>query len=356
MKHTVPLFVFIISQSIFTTAQRSPHRPHDPHLPSIIVWSSDNPHDRQRLIDGHLKPTPILQSFRHKHFEKHLVPDTGIAYGDKQITKEKINALIEHFLDEIKQKKHAYRDFIILKESGFIRQKKCGLIILKFKDYPFVFKFFIENPKSFINPYDKGFEMCNVFVAGGSFRHALGFTRIKTLSCLKKRIARDEHWRNRVSLPRKWFWLPKDPAWLHIQTHNLGPRTTDHAVMPAIYGVIADELHEDKEKETDYAELMNLSKFSEHRIDPHAKNFFIEKGTGKIALIDTELFPIIMGYTEKIDGRDSHVAWYLQLAGKYLKSKVGSYKWERYEKWRSTKNYYWSPKSESAAPFCTKVH
>ena len=335
------LIIFFIINLTTIYAGRNIHRYNRAEVPRITVWSSEDT-TKYKLTDYNLRPIPLLHVFDKEHFEKNLLPKEEIPYRNnpKTISYKKINELIENLLNEIDKKYKNYTDFKILKESGFVRHKKCGLLILKFKDYPFVLKLFIEPPYSLINPYDKGFEMTNVFIAGGALRHTLGFTRIKTLNYVKKQLEENPHWENRIILPRKWFWIPEKPTWLNIKTRNIGEKDKSFITMPLIYGVIADELVKDPSKETDYYELMELSKTLDHRIDPNTKNFFIEKNTGKIALIDTELFPVILGYNEKINPQTNHINWYIQLAGKYLKEKAFTLKYKRIERQHAIKSYY----------------
>jgi len=320
---------------------RNIHRYHQEEMPQITVWSSED-NKKHKLMDYNLRPIPLLHIFDKKHFEENLLPKQMITYRHQpqKISHEKINNLIENLLEEINQKQKEYTDFKPLKASGFVRHKKCGLLILKFKNYPFVLKLFIEPPCSFVNPYDKGFEVTNVFIAGGAMRHTLGFSRIKTLNCIKIFLEKNAQWKNRIILPRKWFWLPQKPIWLNIKTKNLGKKKKDFISVPSIYGVIADELEKDPTKTIDYYELMEFSRLLDHRIDPHTKNFFIEKHTEKIALIDTELFPIILGFNEKIQPQTSHLTWYVHLAGKYVKEKALTPYYKRKERHRNTKHYY----------------
>jgi len=323
--------------------QRTVHRLHPEEMPRIEVWSTQNP-TKYTLIDNNMKPVPLLHIFDKKHFQENLLPNDFITYnhGKKQVSPAELNKLIEQLFQEINKKNKRYRHFKILKGSGFVRHKKCGLLIVKFNEYPFVLKLFIEPPRSFVNPYDKGFEVTNFFIIGGALRHTLGFTRIKTLNHVKKQIEKSSCWKNRFVLPRKWFWLPEKPIWLHIKTYNLGKKKEDYITMPSVYGIIADELLKDPTKKVNNEELMAFSQFLEHRIDPHTKNFFIEKETGKIALIDTELFPIILGFHERINPQNGHVKWYTHLAGKYLKEKMFTSKAKRKKRQYDTYHYYLS--------------
>ncbi|HBR70336.1 TPA: hypothetical protein DIC20_04225 [Candidatus Dependentiae bacterium] len=340
MKHYIKI-LFFTPPLITLYAGRNIHRYHRKDMPRITVWSSEDK-TKFKLADYNLRPIPLLHVFDKKHFEENLIPKDDIVYrnSNKKISYQKMNALIKNLLDEIDKKNKEYTDFKILKGSGFVRHKKCGLLVLKFKDHPFILKLFIEPPYSFVNPYDKGFEVTNFFIAGGALRHSLGFTRIKTLNYVQQYIDQNPKWKDHIALPRKWFWLPEKPVWLYVKTHNLGQKKKNLITMPSTYGVLADELIKDSSKSTDYYELMGLSQDLEHRIDPHTKNFFIEKGTGKVALIDTELFPVIFGFNEKIKPHNSHVQWYTYLAGKYLKEKACTFHYERRERQYNIKHYY----------------
>ncbi len=337
--------LFIIFAPVLIYAARSVHRLPAELLPSITVTSTNDPMPYV-LIDANLRPVPLLHIFDKEHFMQHLLPTGIIAYDQetKIFDTHILDALINELLEEINHKDKHYKHFSILKNSGFIRYKACGLLIVKFNEYPFVLKLFIEPPKSFVNPYDKGFEAVNFFIAGGAIRHTLGFTRIKTLEYVQEKIKNDSYWHDKIILPRKWFWLPKEPVWLAITTRNIGARSQDHITIPEIYGVIADELKKDDTKETDYNELMRFSKFLEHRIDPHTKNFFIEKNTGKTALIDTELFPVILGFNKRIQSHDTHIKWYMYLAGKYVAEKLFAPKYWRKARTKNIDHYYLTTK------------
>jgi hypothetical protein len=322
-------------------AARSIHRLPLELLPSIMVTSTNDP-TPYALIDANLRPIPLLHIFDKEYFMQHLLPRGTMSYDQetKILDTHILDARINELLEEINHKDKHYKHFSILKNSGFVRYKACGLLIVKFNEYPFVLKLFIEPPKSFVNPYDKGFEAVSIFITGGALRHTLGFIRIKTLEYVQEKIKSDSYWHDKIIMPRKWFWLPKKPGWLTISTRNIGMRPEDHITIPEIYGVIADELKEDDTKGTDYNELMRFSKFLEHRIDPRTKNFFIEKNTGKIALIDTELFPILLGFHTRIQPHDTHVKWYMYLAGKYMEEKFFASKYWRSARTKKTDHYY----------------
>jgi hypothetical protein len=336
MKYTPILYMLFFTLN----AHRNVHRFNPATLPRIVVWSDKNP-KKHVLIDTNLRPQPLLRTFDKTHFETHFLPKGTIKYRYENtcVDTQELEQLIYHLLSEIDQKAMRYKDFIALKKSGFVRHKKCGLIVLRFKKHPFILKLFIEPPESFINPYDKGFEVSNIFVVGGSLRHTLGFSRIKTLNYTNNAI-KHTPWEQRLTTPKKWFWLPKDADWLNIETYNLGNKKRDFARMPVTYGVIAEAIEKDISTNVSHEDIMQLSTHLEYRVDPHVRNFFVEKNTGKIALIDTELFPAILGFNKKIKEQKTHAQWYAHLAGKYCKEKFLSNKTERIQRQHNMSNYY----------------
>jgi len=337
------IFLCMAIASLSLHATRTPHRGIKNQLPRLVVTSSDDPNHTYTLTDNNLRPTPLFSIFDYEHFMEHLLPTdaiTSINGNGAHIKTAELNEQISTLLQEINQQKKLYSYFIILKNSGFVRHKKSGLLIVKFKHYPIVLKLFIEPAKSFVNPYDKGFEAANIFVMGGAIRHTLGFTRIKTLDYVRTKAKNDSYWRTNLTTPRKWFWLPQNPIWLEITTYNIGKKPVDHIRLPAIYGVIADALEQDLTHTPDHSTIMFFSKFLEHRIDPNTHNFFIDKSKGKLALIDTELFPLIAGFNKQIRPHHTHVKWYTYVAGHYLQKKIFTYKKQRQMQLHDLNNYY----------------
>lgn len=281
------------------------------------------------LRDSHLEQGPIFKVFDENFFFQHMLPDDSIQYRNqptKCVDGAVLKDLIENLLVELKQKKKRFTDFVLLKSADFNFADFCGLMVLKFKNYPFVLKLFIENPKSFVKPYNKGLEPMVFFVMGGGImRHLTGFTRIQNLEVINKQLKSDPYWSQIIDTPRKWHWLPKDSRWFVVEGKNIGPSgdilTT---TLPSVYGIIADEIVVDKRKTLlNYRHAlrcMRLCQFTDYRIDPHIQNFHIERGTGKLVLIDTENFRILVGLRERFSV-DSYIAWYLKLGKKFLGDK-----------------------------------
>lgn len=329
--------IFFIIISILNIYSRSLHRKRPKDVPTLEIEQSDAP-KKYLLKSYHLRPDP-LKSFEKNFFEKRMLPETIIGrYSNEEFKTSELNSIINKLISEIQLQKKSYSDFIVLKGLDFDRVTKTGLLILKFKDYPFVLKLFMENAKSFARPYDKSFQVRSLFIMGGCLRHLGGFLRIKNLEHVKKMISASEKWKDRITLPRKWFWLPKDPVWIHIKAHNLGEKYFETNI-PAVYAIIADAINLVDERPSS-KECLEFSTFTEYNIDPHTINFLIEKETGKIAIIDTEHFPTQVGITEKIKKFEDYFSWYAELGKLYLKRGLFTFKDEREFRARSNKNYY----------------
>lgn len=341
MKKNIRLFVFVACYILPAHALRNAHRPPDPHPPLVKVSYENDNNTKRVWIDHAIRAVPLLRLYDDKYFMAHLLPDGPIHYldGSGKVDGRVLKSLIQDLLDAIYKHALTYSNFEILKASNFVRRQCCGLLVVKFKDYPFVLKLFIETPESFVNPYKKGFEMRSAFVCGGSVRHILGFTRIKTLEHARETIAQNPRWRDRVTFPRKWNWLPEQPTYLRLSTRNLGVERKYHVRIPAIYAIIADKITPTENVTLDRNELMALSRDLDHRIDPHTHNFMPYKD--RIVVIDTELFPFIMGYYKRIQPTDDHITWYLSMARKYLKEKFATAKTERFERRQKNLSHYY---------------
>ncbi len=302
---------------------RSLHRPPDPLSPYITTrWDGDKTIYTHRNFC--YEEYPIFRVFDRNYFNKHKLPNFITYDENKLVDTQILNNLIEKLLTEIHQKKKRYSHFIVLQHKNFNRKKKCGLIVLKFKDYPFVVKLFIETPKTFINPYCKGFEPRFFFVmAGGVNRHISGLTRIKNLELLNQKISHNKNWHGRVKTPRKWFWLPKNNKLLHITGKNIGNKKELATMLPGTYAIIADAINFDEEIKISHKKrnkiIMQLCNDLELIIDPHSNNFIFKydekKNNFYIVIIDTEHFPTIVGLKDKKKFRD-HYSWYLYLTKK----------------------------------------
>ena len=135
----------------------------------------------------------------------------------------------------------------MLKDSDFNSRSVSGLIILKFKEYPFVLKLFIKTPETFVKPLSEGMIPRFFFRMGGGInRHLSGFTRVKNLEEIRKKIEANPEWNELIDTPRKWFWLPKNPRWIEVRSKNIGPSGELKTELPAMYGIVADFIENDK--------------------------------------------------------------------------------------------------------------
>jgi len=264
-----------------------------------------------------LEQQPIFEIFDRSHFEQHFLPMNKISYQNNptmSVNGETLKTLIDELVQELKQKKKKFKNFTLITKKNFNRRAKSGLIILKFNDYPFIVKLFMENPKSFTAPFSKGFETKFFFLmGGGTNRHLLGFTRIRNLDAINARLQKDPYWSKTVYTPRKWFLLPTDSQWIEIVGENIGEHPVQKTVIPGTYAIIADAIDAQRSfsllSRQDTEISMKLCNFLELMIDPHIDNYLVEKETGKTFLVDTEHFPSFIGLKEKIVFND-YTSWY----------------------------------------------
>lgn len=327
------LITLLFLAPVETTLTRSPYRSPDPSFFMLTVrWEGDT--REFHIRDPHLGNGPNFSTFDQEHFTAHLLPNGPIHFRydqSKTVTGKHLSALLEQVVQEIMSGKTEFEHFIPLKMRDFRRRKSAGFVVLKAKQFPFVAKISIENPKSFVFPYKKGFEPSCFFIIGeGSNRHICGFTRIKNLEAIQQKITHDDTWKSQVTFPRKWFWIPHKVRWMEFI--GSGIRGNRYTKVPSIYAVIADVIEAEREmgitNKQDRTLCLALSEYLDYRIDAHIKNFLVEKGTHKIALIDTEHFPTLVGLKEKphITG---YTSWYGTLAKKYVHEKFACSKTER---------------------------
>jgi len=273
---------------------------------------------------------PIFTAFNEQFFYKNLLPTMAIpsrANPAEMINCYHINKLIHELLKEIDKHKKEYTHFTIIRDRNFNHRQKCGLLILKFKDYPLVLKLFMETPKSFIDPYCKGFENQFFFyMSGGNNRHIAGLTRIKNLELVSEQINNHPRWKDIIIMPRKWYWLPQKPRWMEIKGINIGEHEQITTIMPSTYAIIADELNVTEElhilTSQEKSELiMQLCMDLRLFVDPHADNFIIKyrptENDYTISIVDTEHFPSMVGLKEE-PFFNNHMEWYIYLAAKFF--------------------------------------
>lgn len=305
---------------------RSIHRPQDPLRPTITVNWQDSK-KIYRLCNEHLEEWPLFKLFDLQFFNEHRLPAGPIRYRNDEtqsVDGAVLSHLLEELVQEIKQQKIQYKNFIVLKRRNFNKKLFSGIIVLKFKDYPFVVKVFMENPYSFVSPFSKGWEPCfHFFMGGGVSRFLSGFTRIKNLYDINAEIAKSSYWSSIIDTPRKWFWTPTNNRWLQITGTNIctdGPRTI---ALPGIYCIVADAIEGERtfslKLQDDRRLALSLCNYLEFRLDAHIDNFILERGTGKIVIVDTEHFSTMVGIKHKPSPVNSYASWFLYLCRKCTK-------------------------------------
>lgn len=328
-------FFFLILASFFIES-RSPLRNRDSLCPKITTrWSTSN--KIYQLSDSHLEVNALFHLYDEGHIQQNLLPEGHISFRQnpqQSIKGSVISDLIEELLQEVQAQKKTYKNFTVLKNRDFNTKKQAGLLVVKCNKYPFVVKLFMETPRSFIRPYNKGFEpACFFIIGGGATRHFIGFTRIKNMQRVAQRIKDNPHWKKRVDLPRKWFWLPHKQKTMELTGYNIGGHSKISINVPAIYAIVADEIDIEREfsifSKQDRKTAIDLSNFLLCRIDPHINNFVVEKQTNKIIIIDTEHFPSLVGFKRR--PRITHyTSWYLHLVWKFIKDRFFRSKRDRH--------------------------
>lgn len=333
LRYILLIIYFSISIFVSLKGRRNIHRPRDPFMPEIITnWVNDD--KTYRLKSYHFEEHALFKQFDYDYFMAHLLPKQKIQYRNnpnKSVSGEELSLLIDNLLLEIAQHKTKFRDFKVLKENDFNRRTISGYLIVKFRKYPFVLKLSMENPESFVQPYSKGWQPgCIFLIGGGITRYLSGFTRLKNLEAINKRIAEDKQWCKLLDTPRKWFWTPINGKWFQLHGKNIGNMQYRNILLPAIYGVVTDFIEEDKTINfKNYKGFgLKLAHFLGNRVDPHIDNFMVEKGTGKIVIIDTEHFATMVGLKRPLRFR-SYSAWYTKLSLKYLNNRYCRNKQER---------------------------
>lgn len=314
---------------------RSIFRAADPEEPTLIAqWVGDS--KTYTFKNTHLEKEPLFKVFDKKQFFDHQLPVTPITFRyntEQSVSGELLDQCIQTLLQEVKAGKTTFTHFDVLKKKDFNKQQQVGLLILKFKKYPFVVKLFLESPQSFVQPFSKGFEpTCFFYMGGGVNRHISGFTRIKNLTFVQNKIKKHHYWSQKVDFPRKWFWYPKESSWIQLTGKHIGETENIQTTFPAIYAIVADQiiwtrefaLSDPKDRKT----AMAISNFVDQRVDPHINNFGIEQNSGKIVPIDFELFPLMVGLKQN-NKPSGYAAWYTGLALKMVKDTFGRSKQER---------------------------
>jgi hypothetical protein len=326
-----------VSVSVFGAYGRSIHRPIDPYVPVITTRWNASDLQSYSLRDSHLLEYTLFEKFDPDHFFSLLLPQKLIPFRRDptcMVSGKHLMDLLEELvtdLQTLRSKKNTFKNFIVLKQRDFNPVDHSGNIILKFKDYPFVVKIFMETPETFVNPFSKGIEPSCFFIMGSANRYLSGFLRIKNLYAIREHLAASPYWSERVDLPRKWFWQPKDNRWFELKGENFAGKTRS-MMLPSLYAIVSDFIEGDRTftifDGKNRHEARRLCHFLGSQIDPHIDNFIYEKSTGKIVIIDTEHFPTMVGLDKPLEF-SSYLSLYCQLSWKCFKDKFCRSKVER---------------------------
>ncbi len=318
------LLLVILSLYSEGFAGRSPWRPRDPLIPEVSA-SYKGEEKSYHLKDHHLELHALFSKYKHDEFMERLLPDGPIPFRNdpkQTVDAAELKREAEVLLQELREKKTSFTYFTKIKDADYNPRIISGLIIVKYKKYPFILKLFIKTPETFVKQSEGLIPKFFFRMGGGTNRHLSGFTRIRNLEEVSKVIDVSPQWTGKIDLPRKWFWLPKDARYIELRSKNLGPHGPQKTLIPAIYGVIADAIEADTSysmfNETNRETALAFAKYVENRVDAHADNFMVEKGTRKTVLVDTEHFPTMIGLKEPMY-YDSYKSWYLQLSLKCVK-------------------------------------
>lgn len=328
---------------------RSLKRPLDQSIPSITVMPSDptiahswyscktrkkyRKTDTHKLRSPYLRVNPIIKGFDDVFFEKYYLPQNeSIEFRNKQgsVNNKILEQLAETIVAEIKAGQRKFTHFKILKDSDFNYKKLSGLLVVKYNDYPFVLKLSIEHPHTMIQPYTKSFAAKFIFIFGGNIRHLSNFTRITNLEDIKKRLCYNPYYIENIDFPRKWYWKPKQNYNLEITWHKTPYLDEQTFKIPSLYATISDYIDID----TTYPQqelnriAMKIATDVEFRIDPHAGNLVVEKGSTKYTMLDTENFRIMTGMNHTMSAR-KYISWFFELSMSCLKVYSGRTRQER---------------------------
>ncbi len=334
-KRLVILFSIVQFSSILVG--RSIHRAPNPTIPYITVTASNQDYV-EKWTKSHKKPKinkfqnkflrlkTLKKPFENSNLKKHTLPSGSIKYRktDATVHGNTLKEQNEIVLQEILQGEKSFTHFTTLADDDFNYTNNSGFIVLKYKDYPFVLKLFIEHPHTFIDPLNKGFKASCLFVLNGNMRHLSGFTRIHNLEAARKALSKDPEYRYYLDFPRKWYWIPEAQPYLTIDWHDQHHHHYETIKLPGIYGIVCDYIETDKkiqqqEMHTLRQISVDVGNYLHNIIDSHVDNFVPEKNSNKIVIIDTEHFPTMVGLDKEMSA-NGYIQWHLELTGKYLKT------------------------------------
>ncbi len=368
---TACLMVVLCITTVLLEARRSIHRTPEA-TPEITVYWRDDQTEKYRLRDSHLEEGAVFHTFDREYFESHMLPSGVIPYRyepKKSIETSVLKKLLEELVCEMQAGKTVFTHFEPLKKNEFNTHSRTGFIVVKFKDYPFVAKVFVEEPSSFVDPYSRGFRpMCIYFMSGGVMRHSTGFGRIPNLDIIRKHVADDPCWDALITMPDKWFWQPDNVRQLVVEGKNIGPNPSMKVTLPSVYAIVADLIIPEKRmsliSKKDARLCLDLCHYCDYCIDPNISNFVLERNieprTKKytvpipdnannhqrmvanymqelldddlsLCIYDTEHFRTLVGIKDAPFHTSNYVSWYLKLSKKFMRDKFFKFKYERIE-------------------------
>lgn len=335
---------FLVFMTAITAQSRNCRRSSNIYTPEITVTASDHTIHKEwslqksknsvrkkyKLKSVFLRLKPIKQGFDETFFKQHYIPKNTITYrtGNGMVEGAVLSQLAEKLIEEIKAGQKEFTNFKILKDSGFNYKTLSGLIVLKYKDYPFVIKVSIEHPHTIIEPFSKSYEASGIFLMGGNLRHLSNFTRITNLERIKQLLCYNPFYLYNVDFPRKWYWKPNNGYNLEIdwKCHQQKEKIS----LPSIYAVIGDFIVTEENQPTHELNKLSMKVATDvgFLIDPHAGNILIEKGSRKYVLLDTEDFRLMTGLDTPMNAK-KYIGWYIELMARALKNCLFKNKQER---------------------------
>lgn len=347
MKKLIYLFLFIFFHQ--SVESRSIHRPKNSSTPSISIRPSDQSiadswlaiktkkHLKSKknhtLKNQFLRIKPLIQGFDSQIFQQYHIPSNEqILFKNKKgsVDSSILQELAEEVLEEIKVGQKEFNHFTVLKCKDFNFKSLSGLIVLKYKDYPFVLKLSIEHPHTMVQPYTKSFEATALFMIGGTLRHLSNFTRITNLHDLQRILKFNPYYTDKIDFPRKWYWRPEHNYDLLVTWNQTPHRAEEKITIPSAYAVISDLV--DIDESYPQKELTNMAMKvaidTRFLIDPHSGNTVMDKSTHKFTMLDTENFKMMTGLEHTMSAK-TYAGWYAELVSSSLKKYCGRTKKER---------------------------
>ncbi|MBP9765477.1 hypothetical protein KBD08_04035 [Candidatus Babeliales bacterium] len=326
---------------------RDPRRPSNPTIPLIKVSSSNlaaektwasthsnyNPDSTHyEFCNSFLRLKPIKEGFNQTFFQENYLPSGVITFRNQQgiVSSNILSDLANEVIEEIKVGQRHFTHFKKLKDKDFNYKTLSGLIILKYKNYPFVIKISIEHPYTLTQPFSRSYEATGIFVIGGNLRHLSNFTRITNLNKIRKILSYHPFYRQNLDFPRKWYWKPDKCYDLRIDWCCNG--ICDTISIPSIYATISDFIETEAQQPQNELNKLSMKVAIDvgFLIDPHAGNIVIEKNTRKYILLDTEDFRLMTGLNKSMKAR-KYIGWYIELISNALKTSLLRTKQERIE-------------------------